>query len=50
MTYKCLKCKKLSHSLTLKKRRCFYCHGQTERTRYTPVSNTEIAGALCKSA
>ena len=50
MTYRCKSCKKISHSLTLKKRRCFYCHGQTERTRYIPAPLTDLAVAPCKSA
>ena len=49
MTYKCLKCKKLSHSLTIRKRRCFYCGGRTERTRYFPVADTVLMVESCRS-
>jgi hypothetical protein len=44
MVYRCTKksCRKISHSLTLAKRRCFYCHSKTERIRFntdTPQSD-----------
>jgi len=47
MTYRCKVCRKVTHSLTLRKRRCFFCGGRVERHRFIPVSNTDIASSLC---